>query len=263
LESAQLPSGLRNDIELSLFEGCKALKSIVIPETVTRIYRNAFYGCTALTDPVIPAKVTRIGDSAFYRCENLRYIALPASVKTVDVSAFYDCDRLTRVTMPGVTTIGASAFDGCSQLQYVTLSKALTYINENAFRSCEKLANVYYTGTETNRKNSLGIGNGNYYLTNAVWHYESEGPWPAAIANVTAGTDKITADVTAPVEALLIAASYDSVGRQVDVMIVSVTAGGQADCAVSLKKQSGYTRRLMLVDASTYVPLCAAWSEKG
>ncbi|MBE7004863.1 MAG: leucine-rich repeat domain-containing protein, partial [Ruminococcaceae bacterium] len=167
LESARLPSGIRNDIRPNLFEGCKALKSIVIPETVTRIWQSAFSGCTALTDPVIPAGVTDIGDNAFKYCENLLNIVLPASVKTVGSCAFYYCDRLTRVTMPDVTTIGASAFEKCSHLQCVTLSKALTYVNGDAFKSCDRLHDVYYMGTETNWSN-LGIGSGNYRLTEAA-----------------------------------------------------------------------------------------------
>ena len=36
-------------IDYGAFEGCTALKSIVIPESVTAIYYEAFRGCTALT----------------------------------------------------------------------------------------------------------------------------------------------------------------------------------------------------------------------
>ena len=53
---------------------CKALTSIVIPDSVTKIGYWAFSGCRALTSIVIPDSVTEIGDGAFGECNGLTSI---------------------------------------------------------------------------------------------------------------------------------------------------------------------------------------------
>ena len=47
------------------FMDCTELKSIVIPDSVTKIGENAFNGCTGLTSIIIPDSVTEIGCGAF------------------------------------------------------------------------------------------------------------------------------------------------------------------------------------------------------
>jgi len=78
--------------------------------------------------------------------------------------------------------------------------------------------------------------------------------------DVSGSTFQVSA--TAPEGGLLIAAVYDGSGRQVSVMTYTLTANNaqQAeDTRIAVK--SGYTYRVMLVDAGTYVPLCEAWSK--
>ena len=49
-------------------QACSSLTSVVIPEGVTEIGKEAFQGCTSLTSVVIPESVTKIGNYAFKRC---------------------------------------------------------------------------------------------------------------------------------------------------------------------------------------------------
>ena len=56
------------------FEGCSALKSVTIPDSVTMIGNYAFYGCDALTSVTIGNSVTTIGDWAFYGCDALKTV---------------------------------------------------------------------------------------------------------------------------------------------------------------------------------------------
>ncbi len=81
LEEVTLDKGI-SDIPSWCFEET-SLKSIVIPESVTRIYNRAFYECKSLQSIVIPSSVENIGEEVFYGCESLTSIEV--KVKTDEV----------------------------------------------------------------------------------------------------------------------------------------------------------------------------------
>ena len=66
------------------FYYCTALRSLVIPDSVTSIGNRAFCGCRSLTDIVIPDSVTSIGDRAFKFCN------FPNDLKQELISRFGD-----------------------------------------------------------------------------------------------------------------------------------------------------------------------------
>lgn len=53
------------------FEDCSAIKSVIIPDTVTEIGAAAFKNCSSLETAVISDSVTQIADDAFDGCDNL------------------------------------------------------------------------------------------------------------------------------------------------------------------------------------------------
>ena len=53
---------------------CRSLKSVTIPESVTKIGDRAFSDCTSLEEIDIPNSVIEIGDNIFSGCESLRMI---------------------------------------------------------------------------------------------------------------------------------------------------------------------------------------------
>ena len=75
----------------SAFEGCYALKSVIIPNSVTSIGEYAFYRCYGLTSIVIGNSVTSIGNYAFSCCDGLKSIVIPNSVTSIGYEAFYNC----------------------------------------------------------------------------------------------------------------------------------------------------------------------------
>ena len=86
-----------------------------IKEGVRIICNNAFYDCSALRSLVIPDSVTSIGDSAFWSCESLRSLVIPEGITSIGERAFEDCGSLSSLVIPdGVTSIGESAFYGCN-----------------------------------------------------------------------------------------------------------------------------------------------------
>lgn len=66
-EELQYFTGI-NSIENNAFGFCSNLKSILIPNNVTRIGNYAFNNCSSLTSITIPNSVTSIGRNAFYDC---------------------------------------------------------------------------------------------------------------------------------------------------------------------------------------------------
>ena len=127
----------------TLITGCRALTSVTIPNSVTRIGESAFSGCSALTSVTIPDSVTSIGESAFSGCSALTSVTIPNGVTRIEAGAFSSCGVLTSVTIPnGVTSIGFRAFSGCSALPSVTIPNSVTSIGLSAFSDCINLTLV-------------------------------------------------------------------------------------------------------------------------
>ena len=151
--------------------------SVTIPNSVTKIVRNAFSGCNRLTSIDIPNSVTSIGRNAFEGCDGLTSIIIesgntvydsrnncnaiimtasntlikgclntiiPNSVANIGEGAFRDCSGLTSIDIPNsVTNIGRYAFGGCSGMTSVTIGSGVTDIGTLAFKDCTSLTDVY------------------------------------------------------------------------------------------------------------------------
>ena len=129
-------------IEDKAFAYC-GLTSVTIPESVTKIGKEAFSSCRGLTSVTIPESVTSIGRSAFWGCSGLTFITFPENVTSIDSSAFCYCSGLTSVTIPeSVTTIKHGAFMGCTGLTSITIPETVTSIGESAFGACTGLTSV-------------------------------------------------------------------------------------------------------------------------
>lgn len=125
------------------FRDCTALKSVIIPDSVTSIGDFAFEGCTSLTSITIPDSVTSIGDRAFDGCTALKSVTISDSVISIGYRVFDGCTSLESVTIPyGVTSISEQAFDGCTSLKSVTIPDGVISIGDRAFRECALLTSV-------------------------------------------------------------------------------------------------------------------------
>jgi hypothetical protein len=166
-------------IDKEAFDGCSALKSVIIPENgAYYIGDRAFYNCGGLTNISIPGSVTYIGDMAFYGCSSLNSIdvahtnkeyvsidgilynkekteliqcpqrktgnvVIPNSVTVIEESAFENCAGITGVTIPdGVISIGKRAFWKCAGLTGITIPDSVINIGEAAFYECTGLTDV-------------------------------------------------------------------------------------------------------------------------
>ena len=91
--------------------------SFTIPEGVEVIGEMAFRGKKALKNVIIANSVKEIEHDAFYDCDELDNVYVPAGVKTVRSYAFAECDKLKKVTFAGIPEkVGRHTFDDCDQL---------------------------------------------------------------------------------------------------------------------------------------------------
>ncbi|MCH5163528.1 MAG: leucine-rich repeat protein [Clostridiales bacterium] len=138
------------------------LKTITLPNTLTRIGARAFEGCTSLSGSLtFPATLTKVGSYAFRRC-GLQYIDIKGSVKlasncfensalkeisgnikSVDSAAFSGCVNLLKLTLPAdLNELPDNLFYNCQSLKNVTLPKSLNRIGSNAFYGCTWLESI-------------------------------------------------------------------------------------------------------------------------
>jgi len=123
------------------FSGCRSLKEITIPETVTKIGSCAF-NYSSLETIVIPESVTSFGTDIFRNCTSLTSVTLPGSMASIPDYMFSGCTALTDITIPGsVTSIGKYAFS-TTGLVSVDIPDSVTSIGTYAFNACAALGEV-------------------------------------------------------------------------------------------------------------------------
>lgn len=98
------------------FEGCTALRRVILPESLQRIGEMAFSGCQHIARIVIPGSVNRVGTLAFAKCTALERVRIEPGVKTLGPSCFSKCQALRRVDVPeSLVSLGGGVFFGCSK----------------------------------------------------------------------------------------------------------------------------------------------------
>lgn len=122
------------------FNGYKALKHVVIPNSINYINNQAFANCTSLENIYIPNSVTRLGTQVFYVASNLKNVTLSKNLKEIPMSTFSGCKKLTNINIPeNIKTIGNTAFNNCSSLTSIIIPKTVTSIGSSAFSGCNNL----------------------------------------------------------------------------------------------------------------------------
>eukprot|EP00038_Savillea_parva_P031222 m.83918 g.83918 ORF g.83918 m.83918 type:complete len:306 (-) comp9570_c0_seq1:15-932(-) len=92
-------------IENSALYGQRQLKTLVLPDPLTRIGFDAFHGCESLVWVHIPRHVGAIQNRAFAWCSSLSDVQLCCSplagyFLTLDKKAFYNCHKLVTIVIP-------------------------------------------------------------------------------------------------------------------------------------------------------------------
>lgn len=135
------------------------IKSITLPDSITKIADQAFEDCTnlkafdftniteigdfafegaGLETVNLPASVTKIGVQAFQENENLKTVTVNGNAVIGDL-AFDDCPALTTAEFLGEEslTLGVQTFSDCSALKSVTISAANATLDDRTFMDCK------------------------------------------------------------------------------------------------------------------------------
>lgn len=124
------------------FDGCSALNTIALPNSVSSIGYCAFRGCASLETFTFPIAVATVENGLFDGCTSLKKVNFPKIIFSIDGSAFADCTSLTSLEIPAtVTSIGHDAFYG-SGLESIEIPNSVTSIGPSAFNECKALLSV-------------------------------------------------------------------------------------------------------------------------
>ena len=127
------------------FWGCKNLKSVTLPQSLTSIGNNSFYECESLESIVLPENLTNLGNWAFAGCRSIKKLVIPDKLTSTNIGngAFRSCSDLRSVTLPeNFTFIPENMFSGCSRLTDITLPESVTEIKDGAFSNCHDLKEI-------------------------------------------------------------------------------------------------------------------------
>lgn len=136
-------------IEKGVFQNCKNLTNITIPDSVTEIGALAFAGCPCLTEISFPDSVTEF-DS--FVIDSLTSIVIPKSAKKVE-RAFDHCKGRNKIIVSDgnpvydsrnncnaiIETMSNTLILGCSM---TVIPNSVTKIASNAFAFCEELKDI-------------------------------------------------------------------------------------------------------------------------
>ena len=147
------------------FYGCKNLKEIRLPSSLTTIYdgsdaykNGAFYGCSSLVSVGDMSHITRIGRMAFRDCSSFsQEINAPSVEGSIGYYTFYGT-AIKKVSNLGNATIlegvsiasvnsPAGAFARCISLEEVRIPATMTSIQKGTFGFCTALKTIICEAT--------------------------------------------------------------------------------------------------------------------
>lgn len=123
------------------FECCPALESVSFPASLREVGMGAFSGCVKLATVEVSEGVEKFGDGAFFFCKKLSDFAFPGSVCEVGDYMFAECSSLSKVTFKeGLPEVSERMFWGCASLRSAMLPESVKSIGALAFAKCEMLS---------------------------------------------------------------------------------------------------------------------------
>ena len=124
------------------FDGCVSVTNIQVCDGVEYIGTAAFRNC-AIRSVIVPATVSSLGMAAFAGCRDVVNVVADASLMPCSqmIPASYGGIKSYSVS-EGSPFVCDSAFADCVSLEVVTVPASVTNIAENAFTGCNSLSRI-------------------------------------------------------------------------------------------------------------------------
>ncbi|HHX67962.1 MAG TPA: leucine-rich repeat protein [Gallicola sp.] len=120
----------------------KNLKSLILPNTIGKIFEGTFSHNESLKYIQLPKYLKEIGDYAFWGCRSLTKINIPYSVVKIGDYAFRDCVRLVSINFPKKIVSYGSNFLNNTGIEVLSVPINVTNVN-SAFDGLNKLKRLY------------------------------------------------------------------------------------------------------------------------
>lgn len=124
----------------SVFENCKWLTTVTLPNGLTSIGNKTFRS-TTLTHIIFPNSIEEIGEEAF-AYSAVTEMVFPPSIKVLPKSVCANCKKLKTVIIMGAVEIGEYAFSFCDAITRLVLPETVVNIKNAAFSCCHALDNI-------------------------------------------------------------------------------------------------------------------------
>ena len=121
-------------VEAESFKNCNSLKTLSLPDSVTRIGKSAFEDCRNLEEIHFSRGLTEIESNAFCRT-GLKEVRLPDGIERLGYESFGWIDSLEVVSLPPSFLENGcdSAFSGCDRLARVIVEEGKTELMSTGF----------------------------------------------------------------------------------------------------------------------------------
>lgn len=154
----EVPSVI-DDIEIQeigpmCFAGNKAVETVILPRSITKIDEYAFANCPNLKTVIAPG-VTECKHAAFYGSDKLENVTIP-KLSTANTALFKNCSSLKYLQCKPLTKICNQAFYGCKSLESLKVDKNDFSFCTNTFYGCDKLI---LTVTENSYMHEFAVNN--------------------------------------------------------------------------------------------------------
>ncbi len=119
----------------------KNLKSVTLPDTITKIASEAFLDCTALESINIPDSAT-VEYMSFAKCKSLKHIELGAKAFSENSVFAFASSGLESVTLrDGISVVPSGAFAD-TDIREISIPSSVKVIKNGAFDSCDALERI-------------------------------------------------------------------------------------------------------------------------
>lgn len=172
----------------SIFENCKWITAVSLPNGMTSIGSKAFRK-TMLTHIVFPNSIEEIGTEAF-AYSAVTEMVFPPSIKVIPKSICDNCKKLQTVIIMGAVEIEDYAFAFCDAMTKLALPETLIVVKNEAFCCCHALNDIVlpaslqkiYGGLRGAMKGAIVVLNDNLAWGPVPSHHSNE-PWVTIYCN--------------------------------------------------------------------------------